>query len=351
MLLHQQLQHAVGKGVEGDHRHTDGEEHHVHHRERGRVGKAQQQRRKGQPGRHECATLIGRVRDRPGHQQCAQQPPHAHRGQQRAVAARPEPQLIAGNDRHERKERAAQHRPHRDQRQQVAHRPRLGQMPQPLGRPGRTALDQLMYARDREAHSTSESWHGELDEHQPPEHRHEAQGVNAKAPRNAKLGDHQAANGRPDHAGQVEPTGIQGDGRLQIVAPHQLNDHALAGGNLDRAAQPLHKSEHQQNRDRHMAGNGDQPEHRRLRQEDALCHSHDAQLVAMIHKRAGVHGEKHDRHGPHRRHQPDHEDAVGELEGQPAHGHRLHPGADEGHRLPDPEDPEIPVAGENAEGV
>ena len=49
--------------------------------------KAQQQRGKGQPGCHENAALVGGVRQRPGHQQGAQQATHSHRGQQRTVAA------------------------------------------------------------------------------------------------------------------------------------------------------------------------------------------------------------------------------------------------------------------------
>ena len=55
--------------------------------------------------------------------------------------------------------------------------------------------------------------------------------------------------------------------------------------------------------------------------------------------------------GRHRADEADEEGAIGELERQPSFRHRLHPRADQRHRLPDQEDPEVPMSEEDAKRV
>ena len=78
--------------------------------------------------------------------------------------------------------------------------------------------------------------------------------------------------------------------------------------------------------------------------------SEPAVLVHPVGHHAAVEGEQQDRQRAERRHQPDGERRVGELEHQPPLGHRLDPGPAQGDELADEEQPEVAVPERGEDG-
>ena len=93
------------------------------------------------------------------------------------------------------------------------------------------------------------------------------------------------------------------------------------------------------------------PAERRLEQQHGLADLDQSQLLVAIGEHARVHREEQDRQGARRHDETDEERVVGQIEGEPALRHALHPRPDERQRLTDPEQAEVPVARENAEGI
>jgi hypothetical protein len=95
---------------------------------------------------------------------------------------------------------------------------------------------------------------------------------------------------------------------------------------------------------------GEDAQRQRLERHSALEEQHQPALVHPVGHHAAVEGEQQDRQRAERRHQPDGERRIGELEHQPSLRHHLHPGSAERDELAEEEEPEVAVTKRRCEG-
>ena len=89
----------------------------------------------------------------------------------------------------------------------------------------------------------------------------------------------------------------------------------------------------------------------RLGHEQALGDGDQFVLVHPVDEHPGLKRDQHDGERPGRGDKAHVKRVAREFERQPSQRHLLHPRAGQRHRLPDPENPEVPVSDEDAERV
>src|SRR5690606_29226120 len=124
---------------------------------------------------------------------------------------------------------------------------------------------------------------------------------------------------------------------------HQLDQERLARRHLEGGCQSVDQGQAPDHVHCHDAGERQRGEGSRFQQHHRLQADDEAALVHPIGQHAPVEREQQDRQRVERGHQSDCKRGAGELEHQPSLRDRLHPGADERHRLSSGEAREVRV--------
>ena len=170
-----------------------------------------------------------------------------------------------------------------------------------------------------------------------------AQAVQEEGRRHPEPGDEEPGDGGSDDARAVEDQGVEGDGVGQIRLAHQIGDVRLARRDVDGAAQSVDRGEDGHVPVLHMAAPDEQGQHERLHHHRRLGEQDDPPLGEAVTHGAADRRQDQDGGELQRGHEPELKRRPGELQHEPRLAHALHPGADERHELPAPEQPEVAV--------
>ena len=175
--------------------------------------------------------------------------------------------------------------------------------------------------------------------------------VYAEAPGQSEPGENHRGDRRTDDAGEIESAGVERDRVDEILAIDELDDHRLARGNLECGDDAAHRRQNEKPGDVDAPAPGEPPQGHRFSQQQRLTDDHDPELAVAIGENPAIQGQQQHRKASRRADDAYHERAVGDLECEPAHSHRLHPCSDQRNGLAAPEKPEVAVDEKRPEWV
>ena len=176
---------------------------------------------------------------------------------------------------------------------------------------------------------------------EPPDHGQVAHAVEKEAHSHAPGADQDARERRPEHAGGVEERRVERDRAQQVFLPHHLHEERLARGDVEGVHDPEQCGERDHPPDRHGLRPHQHRERERLEHLQRLREHHGAAFVHAVGHDARVQREQQHTERADRRDEADVERGVGELQDQPALGHRLHPRARKRDGLAEEEEAEV----------
>ena len=273
-----------------------------------------------------------------GHQEARGHRAHAHRTQHQSKGLRSQRQILADQQRQQPPDRGAEQEKSAGAQDCRLHRRRRCDEAQPGAHGGE---EMLGWQGTR--------WRLALPQQQRHRQRQDAHRVEGEGRRRAEARDDQPAHRRPQGTGDVEADAVERDGADEILPRDQFGRRRRPAGEAHRQPSTQREGKGQQSPGAQRAAQVQHAQAQRHGRQPALGQQQEGAPVHDVSQRAGRHREQKDRQHRRRLHQRHHHGRRIERGHQPARTGVLHPQADVGGEVGDPQHAEGGVA-ERREG-